>query len=128
MTFSYISRKTVSVTTLIYLLSHAFSPVDFYFRDRLYGFTAKGIRRPMFVKHEDSLGFISLRPLWLALIHLHAERVYVVEEKDQRKNFYLSLRLAHSGFASRASSPKLDARMTYLPSFTSWCHHFGTTT
>ena len=62
-------------------------PLDFYFRDRLYGFTAKGIRRPMFVKHEDSLGFISLRPLWLALIHLHAERVYVVEEKDQRKNF-----------------------------------------
>ena len=62
-------------------------PLDFYFRDRLYGFTAKGIRRPMFFKHEDSLGFISLRPLWLALIHLHAERVYVVEEKDQRKNF-----------------------------------------
>ena len=38
-------------------------PLDFYFRDRLYGFTAKGIRRPMFVKHEDSLGFVSLRPL-----------------------------------------------------------------
>ena len=42
--------------------SHASSPVDFYFRDRLYGFTAKGIRRPMFVKHEDGLGFVSLRP------------------------------------------------------------------
>ena len=43
----------------IYLLL----PLDFYFRDRLYGFTAKGIRRPMFVKHEDGLGFVSLRPL-----------------------------------------------------------------
>ena len=51
--------------------SHASSPIDFYFRDRLYGFTAKGIRRPMFVKHEDGLGFVSLRPLWLALIVLH---------------------------------------------------------
>ena len=29
----------------------------------LYGFTAKGIRHPMFVKHEDGLGFVSLRPL-----------------------------------------------------------------
>ena len=58
MTFSSIYRKTVSPTTLIYLVLH-----DFYFRDRLYGFTAKGIRRPMFVKHEDGLGFVSLRPL-----------------------------------------------------------------
>ena len=39
---------------------------------------------------------------------LHPERVHVVEKKDQRKNLYLSLRLAHSDFASRASSPKLD--------------------
>ena len=42
------------------------------------------------------------------------------------KIFYFSLRLAHSESASRASSPKLDARTTYPPSFTSWCHHFDT--
>ena len=58
-------------------------PLDFYFRDRLYGFTAKGIRRPMFVKHEDGLGFVSLRPLWLALIHLHAERVYASHSSSE---------------------------------------------
>ena len=48
---------------IVLFISHASSPVDFYLRDRLYGFAAKGIRRPMFVKHEDGLGFVSLRPL-----------------------------------------------------------------
>ena len=62
---SFYYRKTVSylTTVLLLLFSHASSPVDFYFRDRLYGFAAKGIRRPMFVKHEDGLGFVSPRPL-----------------------------------------------------------------
>ena len=58
-------NRILSHNRIIMLLffSHASSPVDFYFRDRLYGFAAKGIRRPMFVKHEGGLGFVSLRPL-----------------------------------------------------------------
>ena len=31
-------------------------------------FYGEGIQRPMFVKHEDGLGFISPRPLWLIII------------------------------------------------------------
>mgnify|MGYP007041100579 CR=1 FL=1 len=39
-------------------------------------FRGEDIQRSMFVKHEDGLGFTSPRPLWLALIVLHTERVY----------------------------------------------------
>ena len=61
--FLYLPENGILSLLLSIFFSHAFSPVDFYFRDRLYGFTAKGIRRPMFVKYEDGLGFVSLRPL-----------------------------------------------------------------
>ena len=98
-------------------------------------FYGEGIRRPMCLTHEDHLGFISPRPLWQTedhlgfisprplwqtLIHHHPERVYVVEKKDQRNFFYFSLRLAHSDSASRASSPKLDALMSYMLAQSTW--------
>ena len=61
--FLYLPENGISHNSHSTLFSRVSSSADFYFRDRLYGFTAKGIRRPMFVKHEDGLGFVSLRPL-----------------------------------------------------------------
>ena len=59
----YLPGNGLSHNSYLACSSMPLLPLDFYFRDRLYGFTAKGIRRPMFVKHEDGLGFVSLRPL-----------------------------------------------------------------